>query len=275
MQIRDIMRIAAFIPSYRSGLGAGLAVLFRDGSTGWVDVRLRSFIGRLASAFTVDVSESRRRFGPIVGQKNLVPLILAPLFLYVPIKTRIPLVSGDPAYGYYRLRSVLKLSPDPAPSTIHLEGGQEVTVQQSLRTVRSRLRMAHKLEAYLFEQFCLTVNDREHQTFYYSQMLPTGIASANDGVGSMEIGIRNLMEEWVFQQLDEVLLGAECPFCRCASCRLDAAILALNELPSRYVVMQHLRTDTYPKFPSCEDVQIAVTKALNEVRKYPRHEPNM
>lgn len=287
MHIRDVMRIAAFMPAYRSGLGSGVEVFFRDGTTGWVEMRLTTFIARLAAAFAVDVRESRRKFGPVVKQKNLVPLVLAPLFIYVPVKLRKPLVSGDPAYGYFRLRSILEVSPQPEPATIRLEGGQEITVLQSMRTVHHRLRKTHSLEASIFEQYCLTMGDASHNYLNYFTISPYrqensgiyGIITENmkEEVGGMQIELRNLMEELVFQRLDEILASEQSDVCRCESCRMDIAAVALNELPSRYVVTQ--RGATYSKAEVLQiqryvDVVAAVNKAVNLVRKNPRHEPN-
>jgi len=154
MQVQDILQIAAFAPSYVNGKGQGLEIYFRDGTVGWQGVSLHSFIRRLARVFTVNVREARLLHAPLVGQKNLIPLVLAPFLIYVPIKVRTPLISGDPAYGYFRLRSVLQVAQISGSSELLLEGGQQVSVIQSARTVRTRLRSARKLEAHGLEQLC-------------------------------------------------------------------------------------------------------------------------
>lgn len=155
MQLQDILQIAAFVPSYAGGKGQGLEIYFRDGTVGWQGVSLHSFICRLARVFTVNVQEARRIHAPLVGQKNLIPLVLAPFQIYVPIKVRTPLISGDPAYGYFRLRSVLQVAETPGSCVLLLEGGQQISVRQSARTARTRLRSAQKLEAHGLEQLCL------------------------------------------------------------------------------------------------------------------------
>lgn len=86
--------------------------------------------------------------------------------------------------------------------------------------------------------------------------------------------LRNLMENVVWQRLDEVLNDSKEDGCRCDLCRMDMAALALNELPARYVVTQ--RGETYSKADILEiqryvDVVAAVTKAAKLVRKNPRH----
>ncbi|MBS3983807.1 MAG: hypothetical protein KGZ41_08420 [Dethiobacter sp.] len=154
MQLKDILQIAAFVPVYTDGKGQGLEIYYRDGTVGWQGISLHSFICRMARVFTVNVREARRRHAPLVGQKNLIPLVLEPFLVYVPIKVRTPLISGDPAYGYFRLRSVQQVAETPGSCTLLLEGGQQISVIQAVRTVRSRLRSARKLEAHALEQLC-------------------------------------------------------------------------------------------------------------------------
>lgn len=86
--------------------------------------------------------------------------------------------------------------------------------------------------------------------------------------------LRNLMEKLVWERLEEVLDTQNTEFCACQQCRMDMAALSLNELPPRYVVTQ--RGEIFSKADILEiqryvDVVAAVTKAVNLVKKKPRH----
>ncbi|NLZ93624.1 MAG: hypothetical protein GX922_06395 [Firmicutes bacterium] len=153
MKARELMKVAAFIPIYQNDLGQCIKIFYRNGQTGMVNLSMRSFLQRIAKAFSLDLQEMRRSLGPLTGQKNLLPLALSPLLLYVPLKSRKPAVKGDSAYGYFRLRSVLAVVAVPAPCTLTLEGGHQLTICQSYRIACKRLRTARKLEGYLFEQY--------------------------------------------------------------------------------------------------------------------------
>ena len=48
--------------------------------------------------------------------------------------------------------------------------------------------------------------------------------------------IKNYMEEVVFNHMDKVLNNME--ICKCEKCRMDIAAIALNNLPTKYVVTQ-------------------------------------
>ena len=66
--------------------------------------------------------------------------------------------------------------------------------------------------------------------------------------------------------------GADC--CKCPVCRMDVAAYALNRLPSKYVATRE--GEVYSKLLELEhqfeaDVVIAIMKAIEVVRKNPRH----
>jgi competence protein ComFB len=239
------------------------------------------------NAFTVNLQETRKKYGPVVGQKNLVPLVLAPLLLYVPVKFRSPLVNGDPAYGYFRLRSILQIHDHPKPCILYLEGGHEVAVHQSSRTVRRRLRSTRMLEAHMLDCFYQTM---DFNAFFWQTactgVFPSwqekpgfyGIIAEEKEKGEQKMELRNLMESLVMQRLDELSASEKGAFCSCGQCRMDIAALALNDLPPRYVVTQ--RGETYSKADILEiqryvDVVSAVAKAVSLVQKKPRHECNL
>ena len=80
------------------------------------------------------------------------------------------------------------------------------------------------------------------------------------------------MEDVVFRHLDRIIAGADC--CKCPVCRMDVAAYALNRLPSKYVATRE--GEVYSKLLELEhqfeaDVVIAIMKAIEVVRKNPRH----
>lgn len=84
--------------------------------------------------------------------------------------------------------------------------------------------------------------------------------------------LKNLMEEIVWRALDNLAIAPD--FCGCPNCRLDAAALALNMLPPRYVVSD--KGDSYGRAGLLElqkevDVVRTVLTALKAVRQSPRH----
>lgn len=84
--------------------------------------------------------------------------------------------------------------------------------------------------------------------------------------------IRNYMEEVVFNVMKEIL--EDLNVCNCEKCILDIAAIALNDLPSKYVVTQ--KGELYTKVNNLKqqfeiDVISAITKAAILVKRNPRH----
>jgi competence protein ComFB len=82
------------------------------------------------------------------------------------------------------------------------------------------------------------------------------------------------MEKAVLNILDRILESQD-NLCRCEKCRLDIAAIALNNLPSKYVVTN--KGELYTKVQEMEiqfeaDIIREITKAIEIVSKNPRHD---
>ncbi len=84
--------------------------------------------------------------------------------------------------------------------------------------------------------------------------------------------LKNYMEDLVIKRTDEILKSMD--VCKCDKCRLDIIALALNSLPSKYVVSA--KGELYAKVSELEqqfdiDVGTAIIKAAFLVNENPRH----
>lgn len=91
----------------------------------------------------------------------------------------------------------------------------------------------------------------------------------------MAVEYRNLMEDFVMQNLDVVLSGAGC--CTCDACKSDVAAYALNHLEPHYVATRQgklmVKLQSY-ELQSRADVVAAVSEAAVMVANSPRHGRN-
>lgn len=90
---------------------------------------------------------------------------------------------------------------------------------------------------------------------------------------SMQIILRNIMEDYVIVTLDRILENLDC--CKCEKCRLDIASYALNRLPSKYVATTQGELMTkLCEFDNNFEAQVvaALTLAANVIKQNPRHE---
>ncbi|MDD2446878.1 MAG: late competence development ComFB family protein [Tissierellia bacterium] len=84
--------------------------------------------------------------------------------------------------------------------------------------------------------------------------------------------IKNYMEEVVFNHMDKVLNNME--ICKCEKCRMDIAAIALNNLPTKYVVTQ--KGELYSKVSTLlsqfeVDAITTITKAAIKINENPQH----
>lgn len=88
----------------------------------------------------------------------------------------------------------------------------------------------------------------------------------------MNYNLKNHMEDVVAKLTDRYIKESDA--CPCEKCRLDVMALALNELPSAYIVTPRGEIfaaidSTYPQ--SQIDAEIAVLKAIDMVKQNPKH----
>ncbi len=84
---------------------------------------------------------------------------------------------------------------------------------------------------------------------------------------------KNVMEYLVLNKISEVWNALEC--CKCAQCKNDVIALALNELPTKYVVTQ--KGEVYARIDELSiekeaEILTALAKAAKIVKEKPRHD---
>ena len=88
-----------------------------------------------------------------------------------------------------------------------------------------------------------------------------------------DVQMVNRMEPVTKTMVDE-LMQSQKGVCNCTRCRFDIMALALNALPPQYVVTEVGEVFTNIALASTQwraDVMMAVMKAIDIVRKKPRH----
>ena len=85
--------------------------------------------------------------------------------------------------------------------------------------------------------------------------------------------LKNYMEDVVFTQMDSILTDMN--MCACEKCKMDIAAIALNNLPSKYVVTE--RGILFSKLETLhQQYEISITAAIIRaallVKKTPWHE---
>lgn len=81
--------------------------------------------------------------------------------------------------------------------------------------------------------------------------------------------LKNKNEEKVWKALEKVL-GEHEEYCKCRDCVMDAAAIALNNLPAKYQVYSFHSNEEIEGSPNAV-VEKAVLEALGHVTKKPHH----
>ena len=85
----------------------------------------------------------------------------------------------------------------------------------------------------------------------------------------------NKMENAVKDAVEELFAQGKTPGCPCERCKLDVVALALNSLPSKYVVTSIGNAVTNVTLNSSQwqaNLTMAVCNAIEIVRSKPRHQ---
>jgi competence protein ComFB len=89
-----------------------------------------------------------------------------------------------------------------------------------------------------------------------------------------DIVLINKMEKAVEDTVDQLFARGKTPGCSCERCKLDVIALALNSLPSKYVVTNIGNAVTNVALNSSQwqaNLTMAVCNAIEIVRRKPRH----
>ena len=90
-----------------------------------------------------------------------------------------------------------------------------------------------------------------------------------------EFVLVNKMENAVKDAVEELFAQGKNPGCSCQRCKLDVIALALNSLPSKYVVTSMGNAVTNVALNSSQwqaNLTMAVCNAIEIVRSKPRHQ---
>lgn len=104
--------LLALLPHYRDGFSGTLIFTLKDRHQ---DPRgVPWLVEKLASYYSLDLLELRRRCGEILGLKHHISLPLSENLVLLPVKARQFALPGETATGYINLLQVERILPPPA-----------------------------------------------------------------------------------------------------------------------------------------------------------------
>jgi len=137
--------VLAFYPSY-SPQGIMSMVVYPD-ETIVTPYSIKTLVRQSCRQFALDQKALRNAAQFVSGKRNLTPLPLSMGCTFAPLKVHVPRVSGDAAYGYFRLQAILRIESIDKASRVVLGNG---TITPLALTQTAAL--AHAARAMLFER---------------------------------------------------------------------------------------------------------------------------
>ena len=110
--MKDIFKgeVMALLPTYVQGRGNS-TILFKKGMEPlFVYKTVKTCLHLMCKCYMVDIDEVKKRYKPIILSKDLVPITLSKMDIFIPIKTRIPMLKNDGAFSYINFKYIEKVT---------------------------------------------------------------------------------------------------------------------------------------------------------------------
>ena len=139
--------IEAILPSYDQLGNNTCQVISSQGTSTTFPVSVSRLIRSWFLSLHIDLYAQRMWSQEILGQRNLNPIIIHEDHILIPVKIREAVGSKDGCYGYFRLTSIQKITPE----YILLSSGAKIPYLSTMKTIHTKMRHA-KLLGYIYIQ---------------------------------------------------------------------------------------------------------------------------
>lgn len=145
--------IAALIPVYQEN-GDVTRLIYQDGTSDIVKLRIRAVIKRIARSYCTDLSLLKKKTAEIAEKSLYNALVFDQSLVLLPTKTRKPRVSGDNTLAFVNLKAIERVLPSPTPphrSVIQLTGGHTVASFWTTNKINQHILQAQTISQKLIE----------------------------------------------------------------------------------------------------------------------------
>lgn len=127
----------ALVPVYDEQGGNSTEIYLKGGKVILLPNKTKTALRNLAKVFALDLTQLRKKYGPLVGRKSSVPLPFHPTLVLVPLKYRQPFVKDEGAFGYVVKNQITHCAElDKSKTEIFFLDGSSLIFLQSLASVR-------------------------------------------------------------------------------------------------------------------------------------------
>lgn len=132
--------LMAIVPEYMDHRGNCTILYSKYHEPLIVERNIQTTLKLIAKYYMIDLKEMKKRYGKVVSSPNLVPIPLSKKDIFIPVKTRIPMLKNDGAFSYINTKYIEKVSKDKENTIIHLEKNTKIRALCGMATVDKHLK---------------------------------------------------------------------------------------------------------------------------------------
>lgn len=161
--------LMAFVPEYVEHRGNCTMMYGKDLEPLVMEKSIKTIIRLIAKYYFIDLNEIKKRYKPLVSSPNLVPIPFSKKDIFVPIKTRKPMIKNDGAFGYINMRYIKDIKKRDGSPIIHLMNGVDIQCLCSMETVDKHIRDGHIINRCYEDRYMTGVAEAEAM---YNTLIP-------------------------------------------------------------------------------------------------------
>ncbi|KNF09669.1 hypothetical protein CLPU_2c01200 [Gottschalkia purinilytica] len=132
--------IKAVVPVYLNMKGNATLIITDTQKDIYVYKNIKTVMNMIARHFMIDLKQTRKYYGNIIGSKNSVPIVFNINNIFIPGKVRNTISKNDGAFGYFNLIHIQTINKKNEKVEIVLRDDRVVDVIQSYKVMQRNIR---------------------------------------------------------------------------------------------------------------------------------------
>lgn len=144
--------LMAFVPVYLDMRGN--STILYTSSSGEIEVykSTRTFLNRLGKYFLLDLKESNKYYGELLGSNNGVPIPFNKDNIFIPIKVRKPISKNDGSLGYVNIKYIEKVGEEDGQGIVYLKSNIKIKSLNTMKTIEKHIKQGYIVEKFYEEK---------------------------------------------------------------------------------------------------------------------------
>ncbi len=135
--------LMAFVPVYLDMKGN--STILYTFSSGKIEVykSIRTFLNGLGKYFLLDLKQSNKYYGELLGSNNGVPIPFNKDNIFIPVKVRRPISKNDGSLGYINIKYIEKVVEEDGQGIVYLKFNIKIKSLNTTKTIEKHIREGH------------------------------------------------------------------------------------------------------------------------------------